>query len=66
MGVSSMDEGRTRSVGQWLKKARHDLRSAHRLYTHPKLGEALVPFGPLVAGRGAGLEWLLGRSDLPR
>jgi hypothetical protein len=48
MGVSSMDEGRTRAVGQWLNKARHDLRSAHDLYTHPKLGEALVPFGTLV------------------
>jgi hypothetical protein len=48
MGVSSMDEGRTRAVGQWLNKARHDLRSAHRLYTHPKLGEAWVPFGTLV------------------
>ncbi len=66
MGVSSIDEGRTRAVGQWLNKARHDLRFAHDLYTHPKLGEALVPFGPLVAGRGVGLERLMERSDLPR
>jgi hypothetical protein len=28
-----MDEGKARTVGHWLRKARHDLRSAHRLYT---------------------------------
>jgi len=28
-----MDEDKTRAVGQWLRKARHDLRSAYRLYT---------------------------------
>lgn len=28
-----MDEGKARAVGQWLHKAHHDLRSAHRLYT---------------------------------
>ncbi len=28
-----MDEEKTRAVGQWLRKGRHDLRSAYRLYT---------------------------------
>ena len=55
-----MDEGKARTVGHWLRKARHDLRSAHRLYTDapPLLGTAA--YHCQQAAEKALKGWLMG------